>query len=243
MLKSKIIFFLSFFFITSSLVNAQLLNSVKLKNGSILYGKIIEHRPDSIIKIKDRCGNLWAFQYTEIESFNGKYKTKKEHIEPAIPFQFGFELGVAAFGGYYDPGLSFILSGKYALNDRISVGISTGAEYFEIPLLPAAGEIHLDIFKRRATPYLYVKGGYGFKLLPDEANNEYTSKYRGGPLFGAGIGIKKRFNPEFAMTFSIGYRHQQTFEERDYLFEDWWRSDYTRQYFMNRTAFKIGFVF
>ena len=178
-----------------------------------------------------------------METINKKYKKNKEYIEASIPFQFGFELGIAGFGGYYEPGLSFLLSGKYNLNERFSAGISTGVEHFEIPILPVAGEFQADIFKRRATPYIYVRGGYGFKLISDEENNDYSVIYKGGPMFGAGIGIKKRFNSEFAMTFSIGYRHQQTYEERDYLFSDWWNSDYSRQYFMNRAAFKIGFVF
>jgi hypothetical protein len=235
--------FLSFFILLSILTQAQTNNSIILKNGSIIYGEIVQNIPDSIVKIKDKCGNIWAYQYTEVKGINEQEVIKNSYIESTLAFQFEINLSVSAFGGYYEPGLSFLLSGKYLLNDRISAGLSSGVEYFEIPLLPLAAEIQFDLFKRNATPFIFMRGGYGFTLRADKKTEYDIAKYKGGPLFAGGVGIKKRFSSDFALTFSLAYRHQQTFEERDYLWDDWWNTDYSRKNFLNRAAFSIGFIF
>ena len=234
------ILLVTFLILSIQIVSAQKQSAVYLKNGSIIYGKVLESIPDSIVKLQDKCDNIWVFEQSKIQSVNAPNKI---YITEASPFQLSFNMGIAGFGGSYDTGLSLLISGIYHFNDRYYAGITSGVEHFEIPLLPIAAEFHADAFKRKTTPYIYLRAGYGFKLIEDEENNNYTAEYKGGPMFGAGIGIKKRFSSEFAMTFSIGYRHQQTYEARDYLFNDWWSSDYKRHYFNNRTTFRVGFVF
>jgi len=238
---NKITLFFSIFLFLLNVNNsfAQKKSSIHLKNGSIIYGEIIENIPDSIIKIKTKCDNIFVFKKQEIESIN---LSKNESFK-TTPYNMYINTGIAGFGGNYDAGVSLLVTGTYNFNEKYYAGISSGVEYFQIPLLPVAGEFRADIFKRNTTPFIYFRGGYGFKLISDEENNNYTATFKGGVMFGGGIGIKKRFSSEFAMTFSIGYRHQQTYEAYDYFFNDWWNSDFSRQYYNNRAIFRIGFVF
>ncbi|MCF6364948.1 MAG: hypothetical protein L3J35_01985 [Bacteroidales bacterium] len=237
---NKTLLFLTIFFISlTNIVISQNKSSLHLKNGSIIYGKIIENIPDSIVKIKTECNNILVFEKQKIESINS---TKNEKYK-TIPYNLTMDAGIAGFGGSYDASISLLITGTYNFNEKYYVGITSGIEYFQIPVLPVAGELRADIFKRNTTPFIYFRGGYGFKLIRDEENSSYIATYKGGIMFGSGIGIKKRFTSEFAMTFSIGYRHQQTYESYDYVLGDRWNSDYERHYFNNRTTFRIGFIF
>ncbi|MCD4793591.1 MAG: hypothetical protein K8R54_10180 [Bacteroidales bacterium] len=230
-------------FLTVQVISAQKhkQTALHLKNGNIIYGKILENHPDSIIKIQNKCNDIFVFKHTEILSLNNPQKEQNTNKE--LPFLLGFDTGLAGFGGSFNPAVSLLISGTYRFKERYYAGLSSGIEYFGIPLLPVAGEFQADVFKRNLTPYIYVRGGYGFALYPNEETNNYNSTYTGGLLLGGGVGIKKRFSSEFALTFSIGYRHQQTYETRDYLTDDRWNTDYKRHYFYNRAVFRIGLVF
>jgi len=218
---------------------------IHLKNGSIIYGRIIENIPDSLMKIKDECNNVWAIKISEIQNVM-KFNVS-EQGEKQSSFYLGFDTGLAFFGGFGNPGLSFMIYDIYKIKKRYYFGIITGVENFKIPIFPVAAEFQTDIFNRNITPYIYVRGGYAFKLIEDklyEHYNQYSESYKGGIMFGAGIGIKKRFSSEFAMTFSLGYRHQEIQEKRDYIFDnDRWYSDYDRHYYLNRTVIRVALVF
>ncbi len=216
-------------------------STVNLLNGSSIKGKVLEHFPDSIIKIQTEGDNIWVFSYSEIDTV---LLSSKPAVTGSNKFQFCIESGTSVVGGSeFNPAFSLFLTGTYMFYDRFRVGVSTGAEYFGISLLPLAAEMQVDLFKRNITPYIYLRGGYGFSLKPKEETDYYTSDYKGGWLYGGGIGIRKRFSSDFAMTFSIGYRQQNTFESRDNKYTDWWNVDYERYYQYNRASLMIGFIF
>lgn len=214
---------------------------INLKNGSIIHGKVIENIPDSLIKVQTEGNSIWVFKYSEIDTILFSKNVKTESAGPVnIELQPGFN-GIGK--NQFNPSFSFLISATYNFKERFNIGLTSGVEYFGIPLLPVAVEFRADIFKRNVSPFIYMRGGYDFKLLPDEHTEDYDLSYTGGKMFGFGIGIKKRFSSEFALNFSIGYARRETFEIRDYTVEDIWTSDYKRHYFYNRTALIIGFMF
>jgi hypothetical protein len=239
--KAIIFLFSLLIFATNVWAQKQSFSTVNLLNGSSIKGKVLEHFPDSIIKIQTEGENIWVFSYSEIDTV---YFFSKPAPSGSSKFQFCIESGTSVVGGSeFNPAFSLFLTGTYRFYDRFRVGISTGAEYFGISLLPVAGELQVDFFKRNTTPYIYVRGGYGISLKPKEETDYYTSVYKGGYLYGCGIGIRKRFSSDFAMTFSVGYRRQNTFESRDNKYSDWWNVDYERYYQYNRASLMIGFIF
>ena len=240
---SKAIVFLSLvlFFFSTGYGQHHRFSTVNLLNGSVINGKIIENYPDSLIKIQTEGDNIWVFKYSEIDTV---ILASNYQIKRSTPFNVSIESGVSVVGGSeFNPAFSLLVSGTYTLKERFHFGITTGAEYFGISLLPVACELKVDFFKRNTTPYIYLRGGYGFSLKPREETESYKAVYEGGLLFGGGIGIKKQFSSDFAMTFSVGYRRQNTFESRDYIVDNWWGSDYERYYFYNRAALMVAFVF
>jgi hypothetical protein len=216
---------------------------VNLKNGSIIYGKVIENYPDSLIKIQTEGNNIWVFKYSDIDTVITSSTVK---TESARPYTVQLQAGFAGFGGSYNfnPGISLLISGSYEFKDRYYIGLTSGAEYFDIPILPVVLDVKVDFFKRNLTPFVYLRGGYAFKLISDQVDYyEYKTSYKGGIMYDAGFGVKKRFSSEFALTFSIGYAHRETYEVRDYIYDSPWTTDYERHYFYNRAAFMIGIVF
>jgi hypothetical protein len=216
---------------------------VNLKNGSIIYGKVIENYPDSLIKIQTEGNNIWVFKYSDIDTV---ITSSPVNTESAPPYTVQLQTGFAGFGGGYNfnPGISLLISGSYEFKDRYNIGLTSGAEYFDIPILPVALDVKVDFFKRNLTPFVYLRGGYAFKLISDQIEYyEYKTSYKGGIMYDAGFGVKKRYSSEFALTFTIGYAHRETYEVRDYLYDSAWTTDYERHYYYNRAAFMIGIVF
>ncbi len=225
-------------------VKAQKNAALYLKNGSVIYGTITENIPDSIVKIRDKCHNIWAVKNAEI--LNIKDLKKESQDKNRIPYYMIFDTGIAGFGGNGDAGVSLLISGVFNFKNRYYAGVTSGVESFGFPLLPIAAEFQADIFNRYITPYIYVRGGYAFKMIKDKETgyyDYYSESYKGGLMFGAGVGIKKRFSSDFALTCSIGYRHQETYEKREYISDTWWNSDYERYYLLNRAAVRVGLVF
>jgi len=215
-----------------------------LKTGSIIYGKITENIPDSIVKIKDRCDNIWAFKNDDIRYLKDFNKEKQD--KNRLPYYLIFDTGIAGFGSFGNVGLSLLVSGVYSFNNRYYFGLMSGVESFGFPLLPVAGDLRINIFDRNVTPYVYIRSGYAFKMIKNTETgyyDYYSEEYKGGIMFGAGIGIERRFTPDFALTFSIGYRHQETYDKRVYISETRWNRDYVQHYFYNRTAIRVGLVF
>ena len=243
-LKAFFGFGLLFFLSVSVYPQKQTNKVLYLKNGSIIYGLSSGTLSDSIVKIKDKCGNIWAFNASEISAV--KDFKKENTAEKEYPYYMVFDTGIAGFGGYGEPAASLLVSEFYKFKKRYFAGVTAGVENFEFPILPVAAEFQMNIFDRNVTPYVYFRSGYAFKLIKNrdfEYYNYYREEYKGGFLLGAGIGVKRRFSSIFALTFSIGYRHQHVWEKREYIEDTWWNNDYERHYLFNRAAIRIGLVF
>jgi hypothetical protein len=241
--KKAILLILSLFLVLSATGQKQKSTCVNLKNGSIIYGRILENYPDSLIKIQTEGNNIWVFKYSEIDTV---IQSSPVSNKSARPYNILLQTGFNGLGSNsnFNPAFSLLFSATYTVKERYSFGLTTGAEYFGIPIMPLAIEAKADFFKSALTPYVYLRGGYAFKLIPNQTDYDwYKTTYKGGILYDAGIGVKKRFSPEFALILSVGYAHRETYEYRDYIYEDSWNSDYERHYFYNRTEFLIGFVF
>ena len=70
-------------------------DTIYLKNGSILYGQIIEELPDTQVKIRLRDGSLLICPYSDLERI--EYSTGRASLydEPREPYlNWHFECGV-----------------------------------------------------------------------------------------------------------------------------------------------------
>ncbi len=133
--------------------------------------------------------------------------------------------------------------------ERLSFGAGSGIEHLDVPLLPLYAYLRYDPFNiARASPYLWLKGGYSVSLTDDDT--EYSiwyggdSKSMGGPLFGGGIGLVVYTWPNLGINIGFGYRFQKlTIKQYDSV---WLESGvYNNEYItkFNRFELQIGIIF
>ncbi|MDZ7738039.1 MAG: hypothetical protein U5K32_03015 [Bacteroidales bacterium] len=143
--------------------------------------------------------------------------------------------------------LSIHLLSAYKFRNGLSVGAGSGAEHLEMPLLPVYGYLRYDLNDSRATPYAWLKAGYGFSLEADEAEGTWSGSYResnGGILLNAGMGIVLFSRKNMGVNMGVGYRFQKVSTT---YHDTWWGSneESVRTVFteFNRFELQLGIVF
>ncbi|MFO7756223.1 MAG: hypothetical protein R6V34_09585 [Bacteroidales bacterium] len=143
--------------------------------------------------------------------------------------------------------LSIHLLSAYKFRNGLSVGAGSGAEHLDMPLLPLYGYLRYDLNDSRATPYAWLKAGYGFSLAEDETEGTWTGFYSessGGMLLNAGIGIVLYSRKNLGVNMGAGYRFQKvstTYHESTWgSGEESVRTVFTE---FNRFELQLGIVF
>ena len=58
--------------LTISILEAQEVDHVYLKSGSVIRGNIMEIDPVDHVKIQDLCGNIWYYQIATVNSLDSR---------------------------------------------------------------------------------------------------------------------------------------------------------------------------
>ena len=227
---------------------AQTLDVLKLKNGSIIKGKIINQKfdnqplekiqPDLVIETYD--GSSWVFKADEVAE-----RSVEPFKDPAIRhknqgFEHYTELGPLAMSNRASNGVttsafSFQTTNGYRFNQWLFAGLGVGADLYAIQtFVPIVLSIRGD-FTNRGTkiPFYFVEGGYSINAT---SNDVINLNYRGGQTYAAGLGLKLLFHQTTAFVVSIGYRFQRSTVQREaplpIATEDF-----------NRLTLRVGFSF
>ena len=214
-------------------------DAVYLGNGSILRGRIIENVVGDYVKIEMVGSNILVIPEKEIDHIIFREKApvmqkdaKSDGVEvfPAISFYGGSD---------FNSGFTVITSFRFPC--RLSAGAGIGAEWFKTAGLPVFVEGKYHFLNGSLSPFIYAQGGYTLALAKGQ-DDQYTD-YHGGPLLGAGIGLRKDFTGRNAFVFNLGYRFQQTRTVYDHYY--WYSSEYQTERIdrYNRLAFTVGFLF
>ena len=186
-----------------------------LKNGSIIYGKLLEVS-DNQYKIKTPDGSLFIFPSTDVDKFVNEepvYDGRKKH-GPGIAMEGGFLIG-AQTADYKNP-FSFNILGNMTFDTKSIVGIGSGVEYIGVPFTPVFLEYKYIISDKKSTPFLFLRGGKMFHLHEESNTDYYTypqyntdKSYSGGLTFTIGTGVSwSNQNGETYLSFA--YRNANT---------------------------------
>jgi hypothetical protein len=226
-------------------LQAQETDHVYLKSGSVIRGNIMVIEPLDHVKIQDLCGNIWFYKITDVEKitsepFDATLGTKMASIGFDNGFvnmtSIGFLAG-SSMNGQVAPFTMQTVNG-YHTSGGLFAGVGTGIEFFTTSYLPLFLDLRYDLFGKDVGPYLVAKGGYGVALTSDR--NEYGTEYEywGGPLLGAGIGLKIKTREHLAWDISLLYRYQETSYSEIY---DWNEQLYEYTDIYRRLEIRIGF--
>ncbi len=188
-----------------------------------------------------------------IYSQNVKIELKEE--KPKANYEFTFDMGfmqsLLNSYSYYSSNsnyfaASFLFSNGIRFPNRFYTGLSTGVEFFTTPIIPILAEMKYDILKNNLTPFLYFRAGGSFALnsnYDDESTYQRnTEEWKGGFIGNWGIGVKKNFKNNTAMSFSLGYRYQKLTKTINYNPE--YSVSYEKtEYSLNRVVIRANFSF
>ena len=219
-------------------------DALYLKNGSIIYGKLVEIT-DNQYKIQSSDGSMFIFPMTDVERFvkESPLFTGRKTEGFGIALEAGLLIG--SQNTRYPAPFSFNFMVNYTLDTRNIFSAGTGVEFLGTPFTPLFLEYKYMLKDSKTCPFIFVRGGGILHMGSDDFNsydNQYDRKnFRGGPSFTLGTGIswaKEDVEPylSFAYRFTSTSYDQKTWNNGDYY-------DYTYKDRYNRLEIKFGFKF
>ncbi|KPK86601.1 MAG: hypothetical protein AMS27_04760 [Bacteroides sp. SM23_62_1] len=219
---------------------------IRLKNGDVYKGIVIEQPDPGVLKIETLCQNIMHFNRKDVESITSE---KFKPYSSAIPSSFGPKgyLNITDFGMLIGTGnnsknaiLSISSFNGYGFSSRYIVGAGIGVELFETIILPMYFETRWIIANNKFTPFLNLKAGYSLAL--EDPVSYWGENYNstGGYLYGTGIGVLIWTNNRNAFEINFHYRYQDIKTVRTY---EWSHETTTLTTKYNRLELKFGFLF
>ena len=215
-------------------------DALYLKNGSIIYGRLLEVTPESY-KVETSDKSIFIFKSDEVEKFShsasGSYGRKNEG------FSFALEAGLLAGPQHtdYSAPFSFNFLAGVVIQPTTIISLGSGVEFIGRPFTPFFLEFRQVIFDKKTSPFVYARGGALAALGSDEKNSYYNYdpyNYKGGALVGFGSGISWA-RDDYEMYLSFGYRFSHT----SYQTDDYNQRSVVYTNNLNRLEMKFGFRF
>jgi len=221
---------------------------IYLKNGSMIYGKLMEISENQY-KIRTSDGSLFIYSAEEVDKFVKESPFFEGRKESGIGFSIEAGLLIGAQNSEFDSPFSFNFIMNYTRDRNNIIGIGSGVEYLGSTFTPLFFEYKRLLYDRKTTPFIFLRGGkllhFGGDGESDNSNStypypqyNYPIDYKGGASLGLGTGIS--WAKEDSETYlSFCYRYAQTsYRELNY------NNKYvTYKNYYKRLEVKFGFKF
>ena len=230
--------------IQCSMMNAQDVDHVYLKTGSVIRGHIKEIEPVDHVKIQDLCGNIWYYRIDQVEKITSEPCEASGMVTAAQGFRSGFanltSIGLLAgsSGNTQRAPFSILMVNGWRNSFGLFTGAGIGIEFLTTTCMPLFLDLGYDLTRGDVVPYLVARGGYTFPLATDHSEYETEYTYNGGPVAGAGIGLKVRTRNHFAWNIGLMYRYMRTSCTELY---EWNDQEYSYTDIYNRIEIRLGF--
>jgi hypothetical protein len=215
-----------------------------LKNGSIVYGKLVEIVEDQY-KMQTTDGSLFIYQSNEVERFSKESPVFEGRKAEGLGFSLEAGLLLGSQHAEYPAPFSFNFMGSMTHNIKNITSIGSGVEFYGRTYTPLFIEHKYILNSRKTAPFIFIRGGAVIPLGADEKessliynNNNGPKNYKGGPsmTFGTGISWAKT---DYETYLSFAYRYART----SYVQNEYSRGDVTYKNSLNRLEIKFGYKF
>ncbi|MGA2407267.1 MAG: hypothetical protein ABSF81_11035 [Bacteroidales bacterium] len=215
-----------------------------LKNGSIIYGKLLE-ATDSLYKIRIYDGSIFIYPSHEVEKFVNEIPLYEGRKKCGLGFVVEAGVLAGAQSSDYKTPFSFNFLANITSNTRNIYGMGSGVEYLGQPFMPVFLEYKFLFSDRKTTPFIFFRGGKLFHLNGDAQNSDYINpqnsykiSYKGGGSFTIGTGISwvRDYNEIY---LSFAYRNVHT----SYSQNNYNNQPVTYKTSYNRLEIKLGLRF
>jgi hypothetical protein len=217
---------------------------IYLKNGSIIYGTLIEISNEQY-KLKGSDGSIFIYSAGEVDRYAKEAPVFAGRKKNGMTFALEAGFLVGAQANEYKAPFSFNAIAGYTIEKKNMLGIGTGAEFLGQTFAPLFLEYRYTFKDRKFSPYLFMRSGVLIHLGNDENTYDssypqyyYAKDYKGGASLNIGTGLS--WAGEDVETYlSFSYRYAQTsYVQSEYNQQD---VTYTNNY--NRLEVKFGFRF
>jgi hypothetical protein len=187
-------------------------DTLYLKNGSIVYGKIAG-KTKTEYKIQTNEGYLFVFSADEVERFILATSTASDasRDRKIKGLSFIMESGIPI--GSSDVGfpIHFTITPTidYSFNLFHSISAGTGLEFWENLMLPIFAEYRISLSEKNVAPFLNFRIGGLVNLESDIDDMYYKSDHRGGWTFATGFGLLWPLG-RIESFVKLGYRYAYT---------------------------------
>ncbi|MBU2650127.1 MAG: porin family protein [Bacteroidetes bacterium] len=253
---------LLFVAILLSAQNKEYEDVVYLKNGSIIYGQIVEQVPGEYIKIKSGERNVFVFRMEEIDKIVVEEKKppispRKQRYNSIQIKKKGYEALVGTsffvsppyfFGENENPtanGFGVSLTNAYRFSPRFSIGVGIGFERYDekIKALPVFIDIQYLFVEYPVAPAISLNGGYAFGWSTNESIPErYKTGDEAGISIAPMIGVKFVYHKHASLFLRLGYKLQEL-SRYDVHYNYPSNSYSVGKYFYNMILVKAEFVY
>ena len=241
-MKKFILFSILLIFICLQLSAQRKNDALYLRNGSIIFGRLMEVANDQY-KIRTSDGSLLIFSPAEVERFESDIPLPANRKSNGFGFVLEAGLLAGSQSSNFEAPFSFNTLANFTFNTKDIVGIGSGVEFIDQPFVPFFVEYKRLVSDRKTSPFLFIRGGNLFHITGDKESTgvyypSYEREYKGGFSFAIGTGISwAREDHENYLSFA--YRNAHTsYTETGY------NSQFTTyKNTMNRLEIKFGFKF
>ncbi len=241
-MKKQILFAIMLIFMFFTLSAQRSRDVVYLKNGSMIFGKLIEVNSEHY-KIQTSDGSILIYSVAEVEKYARQapfYDGRKER-----GFSSAMEAGLLAgaqHSEYFAP-FSFNFLVGITTGTKHTTSIGSGVEFFGRPYTPVFIEYKYLINSNKTCPFIFFRGGGVLPLDREEAtvydgNYQGPKNYRGGASMTMGTGISWA-KEDYETYLSFAYRYAHT----SYMQNEYNHGDVKYVNSMNRLEIKFGFKF
>jgi len=220
-------------------------SEVVLNDGSVITGTIVADS-DDFLKIKMKRPQVITLSKAHVYS-TGTVRRSAYYLRETKGYS--IRLSTSLLAGRNESGnkgsLSIHLSNGYQFRSGLAAGFGTGVEELDVLVMPVFGELKYQPFKTRLSPFLWIKGGYGFPLTNKGGGDYYYygnyTASKGGLMFSAGSGLALYSWNRNAVNIGIGYRYQKiSFEQKNTWTHEVQNELVTR---FERIEILFGFIF
>jgi hypothetical protein len=214
---------------------------IYLKNGSMIYGTLMEISNNQY-KLKGTDGSIFIYSSDEVERYAKEAPEFAGRKKAGMTFALEAGLLVGAQTNEYKAPFSFNAVAGYTIEKKNTLGIGSGAEFFEKTFVPLFFEYRYTIRDKRVSPFLFARGGTLIHVGADDDSDNTNSydkhDYKGGAslTFGTGLSWARE---DIETYLSFAYRYAQT----SYVQTEYNQQEVTYENNYNRLEVKFGFRF
>ena len=217
-------------------------DAIYLKNGSIIYGKLLEIS-ENVYRIQTSDGSIFNYPANEVDKFLKEMPRFDGRKTSGAGFVLEAGLLIGSPNSEYVAPFSFNLLVNYTTATKNIFGVGSGVEFIGSTFSPLFVEYKRLFNEKKTAPFVFFRGGALIHTGGEdesEPNNPYyyPKDYKGGATITIGTGISWA-REDIETYLSFAYRFAQT----SYSQKDYSNITYTYENNYNRLEVKFGFKF